>query len=60
MSMVKSDQLYQIHDRLNTIFQSTLPFSGKNVVIVGDLLQLEPVMGNAIFDKPQLKKKTST
>jgi hypothetical protein len=56
MSMVKSDQLYQIHDRLNTIFQSTLPFSGKSVVLVGDLLQLEPVMGNAIFDKPQLKK----
>jgi hypothetical protein len=56
MSMVKSDQLYQIHERLNLIFQSPLTFSGKSVVLVGDLLQLKPIMGNAIFEEPQLAK----
>lgn len=29
-----------------------LPFGGKNVIVVGDLFQLEPVNGHCIYDQP--------
>ena len=34
-----------IHLRLQEIKSNNLPFGGVNVIIVGDLYQLKPVMG---------------
>ena len=52
MSMVSADTLYVIHQRLCTIFQSTEPFAGKSIVLVGDLMQLQPINGTYIFQSP--------
>ena len=53
MSMVSSDMLYKIHQRLSDIFRSTQPFGGVGVMLVGDLMQLKPVKGNFIFMTPK-------
>ena len=55
MSLVGADMLYRIHLRLREIFDTppTVPFGGINVILVGDLLQLPPVMGNYIFSSPE-------
>ena len=55
-SMVKSDQLYQIHQRLCEIKQSYLPFAGVSVILFGDLMQLKPIKGSYIFEKPKNEK----
>merc|ERR1711884_239122 len=51
MSMVKSDQLYQLHLRLSEITQNEDFFGGIAIVLAGDLLQLKPI-GRWIFDEP--------
>ena len=51
MSMVKSDQLYQLHLRLVEITQNEEPFGGIAVMLCGDLLQLKPI-GNWVFQEP--------
>ena len=56
MSMVSADTLYVIHERLCTIFRSTEPFAGKSIVLVGDLMQLQPVNGHYIFQRPTQEK----
>ena len=44
ISMIDADMLYKIHDRLCEIFYpSEDPFAGKSVLLVGDIMQLEPV-----------------
>ena len=53
MSMVRSDMLYQIHERLQQIKQNTELFSNVAIILFGDLLQLEPVQGNFIFERPR-------
>ena len=55
-SMVKSDQLYQIHQRLCEIKQSLLPFAGLSVILFGDLMQLKPIRGSYIFEMPKNEK----
>ena len=50
-SMVKSDQLYQLHLRLSEITQNEDFFGGIAIVLAGDLLQLKPI-GRWIFDEP--------
>ena len=52
MSMVKSDQLYQIHKNLQDIKQSNNVFGGVAVVLFGDLMQLKPIKGRWIFEAP--------
>ena len=52
MSMVKSDQLYQIHKNLQDIKQSSDIFGGVAVVLLGDLMQLKPIRGQWIFQAP--------
>ena len=47
--MVSSLNLTYIHMRLNDIFESTELFGGKNVLFVGDILQLPPVNGSPVF-----------
>ena len=53
MSMVKSDIIYQLHLRLQEIKRSKQDFGGVSVLLVGDLLQLRPVMAEWIFDPPE-------
>ena len=56
MSMVKADQLYQIHERLQEIKQNKKPFGGVSIVLSGDLLQLPPVNAPQIFEAPRREK----
>ncbi len=53
MSMVKSDLLYQLFLRLQEIKQNLDPFGGVCTVLCGDLMQLQPVMANWIFQPPR-------
>ena len=58
MSMVSSLNLAYIHMKLNDIFESDDWFGGKNVLFVGNILQLPPVNGNPVFEKvPQTTLK---
>ena len=57
MSMVKADMLYQLDFRLKEITQKhDEDFGGVGVILLGDLLQLQPVMGRYIFDQPMSNK----
>ena len=51
--MVRSDMLYQIHERLQQIKQNTELFGNVAIILFGDLLQLKPVQGNFIFERPR-------
>ena len=54
MSMVKADDLYKIHLRLQEIKSNfDEDFGGVSIVLLGDLMQLQPVMGKWIFEKPR-------
>ena len=49
-SMLKSDMFYQLDLRLRELKQDTeKPFGGCSIVLLGDILQLKPVMGRYIF-----------
>lgn len=52
MSLLKADMLYCIHMRLCEVFQSKDLFANKSIILVGDLLQLPPVKGKFVFEKP--------
>ena len=54
-SMLKSDDFYRIHLRLQEIKINKLPFGGISVVLLGNILQLPPVLGNYIFEPPSSK-----
>ena len=51
VSMVSSLNLTYVHMRMQEIFGEDHWFGGKNVLFVGDLLQLQPVNGNPVFEK---------
>ena len=51
VSMVSSLNLAYIHLRLDEIFAKDEWFGGVNVLFVGDILQLPPVNGAAVFEK---------
>ena len=59
MSMISADMLYMIHKRLCEIFVSEDLFAGKALLLVGDLMQLKPVKGVYLFEKPKNKKYKS-
>ena len=48
--MVSNYMLRYIHLRLQEIKSNNLPFGGVNIIAVGDLYQLKPVMGQFIFE----------
>ena len=48
--MVSNYMLKFIHLRLQEIKSNNLPFGGVNVITVGDLYQLKPVMGQFVFE----------
>ena len=56
VSMVSSLNLAYVHLRLEEIFGAQDWFGGKNVLFVGDLLQLQPVNGSPVFES--ISKKT--
>ena len=58
ISLVKSDMLYQLHFRLarEIMQRPDLPFGGVSVVLLGDLLQLKPVLGHFVFQSPNNKE----
>ena len=54
ISMVRSDQLYQIDLRLRELtMQPNKLFGGVAVFVFGDIMQLRPVQGRYIWAKPQ-------
>ena len=53
MSMVGADMLYNVHKKLCEIFCSEDLYADKSIFVVGDLLQLRPVDGTYIFNKPR-------
>ena len=50
VSMVSSLNLAYIHLRLDGLFGGNDWFGSRNMIFVGDLLQLQPVNGNPIFE----------
>ena len=53
ISMVKSDQQFQLDKRLREITQKvTKMFGGLKIFYFGDIMQLKPCMGRYIFDEP--------
>ena len=55
ISMVSSINLAFIHLRLEELFGSSEWFGSRNILFVGDLLQLPPVRGSPIFEKVATK-----
>ena len=51
VSMVSSLNLAYMHLRLEELFGTNEWFGSKNMLFVGDLLQLPPVNGNNVFEK---------
>ena len=57
ISMVSSDMLYKINERLGQIFYPSQDiFGGKSIMLVGDIMQLKPVRGRFIFEEPKSLK----
>ena len=56
MSMIAADFLFNINQRMKDLFDSKDEFGGRALVLAGDLLQLPPVNGTAIFKAPRSKK----
>ena len=56
MSMVSSDLFYQLHEMLQQVKQTDRIFGGVVVLLFGDLLQLKPVRGRFIFQRPRAQK----
>lgn len=52
ISMVGADQFSTIHRRRCDIMGNTEPFGGVSILVVGDLLQLPPVMQKPIYKLP--------
>ena len=52
-SMVSSDNLYNLHKRLQEVFISEELFGGRSVLLVGDIMQLGPVKASAIYKEPK-------
>ena len=59
ISMVSSLNLAYIHLRLDEIFAKDEWFGGVNVLFVGDILQLPPVNGGAVFERISNKSITN-
>ena len=60
ISMVKSDHLYLLDSRLQSITLKDVPFGGVSLFCFGDLMQLKPIMGHWIFEEPSNNCFTET
>ena len=57
VSMVKSDQVYQLDLRLRELtMRSQLIFGGVAILFFGDIMQLKPVMGKYLWCQPASKE----
>ena len=54
--MVKVDTLYQIDVRLREIKGVSKPFGGVSLILLGDPLQLRPVLGSYPWEEPKNEK----
>jgi hypothetical protein len=55
VSMVKADLLYQTDLRLQEVKERPgIPFGGVSFIGLGDIMQLPPVMGRYIFERPKV------
>ena len=55
VSMVRSDMVDGMDCYLRSTFNTNLPFAGKQVIFVGDLFQLPPVVKNGTADEEMLE-----
>ena len=53
MSLVSSDNLFNLHKRLQEIFALEDTFGGRCVLLAGDILQLPPIRTQQIFSEPK-------
>ena len=53
LSLVDADMLCRVSERLRLIKSNSEPFGGVTVILLGDLMQLNPVMGTAIYNTPR-------
>ena len=53
ISLVDSDMFYKIDLRLREITQVEAPFGNVGIILLGDLLQMCPIMGCYIFCEPR-------
>ena len=60
ISMVSSLNLAYIHLRLDELFGGDEWFGSRNMLFVGDILQLQPVSGSAVFEKITQKTLLNT
>jgi hypothetical protein len=59
VSMMTTIMLHHIHSRLCEIHENNLPFGGLPVIIMGDMYQLSPTMGDSMY-KTVFKEPTPT
>ena len=52
-SMISSDNLYNLHKRLQGLFMSQDFFGGRSILLVGDIMQLGPVRATPIYREPK-------
>ena len=57
ISMVSSMMVTMISRRLAEIYDNNSPFGGINIIVVGDIFQLRPVLGKAIYTNTLLWQK---
>lgn len=57
ISMIRADTLDYMDQRLQRLMKSKLPFGGLQVIFVGDLLQLAPVVKSGSTEAMLLKEK---
>ena len=55
VSMVRSDMVDGMDSYLRSVFSTNLPFAGKQVIFVGDLFQLPPVVRPGTADEEMLE-----
>ncbi|XP_011402772.1 PREDICTED: uncharacterized protein LOC100634680 [Amphimedon queenslandica] len=55
VSLVSGLNLIYIHMRMNDLFESDKWFGGKNVLFVDDILHLQPVRGEPVFEQVTAK-----
>ena len=56
ISLIKSDMQFQLDLRLREVKMDDRLFGGVSVFVFGDIMQMRPVMGNYIFQKPNSKE----